>query len=268
MIYLMQSNDKLKIGYSKNCKKRLKSLSTGNPDIILLSSKPGDRYDESNLHNLCKDYHVINEWFKNVPEVHKIFNEYDAWHEQSFNKFKSEIFYYSTTGFWKITHPKNVSFTIPYLEKYENLIKESNIIPEDVLEWYNYAVNLMEIYHIICWLSLPSFNLSNKINWKKNYKINPNTIYTIPYKEILSDILDEKYTILKECLTDLSDYQEIVLFLNKEQYKNNSELSLLQNIIIKYKNKSKNIQTIIDRLTETQNIIMKFCCEDECHIAS
>ena len=61
MIYLMQSNDKLKIGYSKNCKKRLKSLSTGNPDIILLSSKPGDRYDESNLHNLCKDYHVINE---------------------------------------------------------------------------------------------------------------------------------------------------------------------------------------------------------------
>lgn len=51
----MQSHNKLKIGYSNNVQKRLRTFLTGNPDITLLSFKSGTKQDEANLHKLCKD---------------------------------------------------------------------------------------------------------------------------------------------------------------------------------------------------------------------
>lgn len=38
LVYLIKSGELYKIGYTKDIKKRLKELSTGNPDLLLLET--------------------------------------------------------------------------------------------------------------------------------------------------------------------------------------------------------------------------------------
>lgn len=57
MLYLLKSENYLKIGYTNNLKERLKSYYTANPDIQLLHTIEGDKIDEAYLHNLFNDYH-------------------------------------------------------------------------------------------------------------------------------------------------------------------------------------------------------------------
>lgn len=55
----------IKIGYSIDPKKRLKSLQTASPvKLKLVKAIPGNRDTERNLHRRFKKYRIRGEWFK------------------------------------------------------------------------------------------------------------------------------------------------------------------------------------------------------------
>jgi hypothetical protein len=58
MIYLIQSGNLYKIGYTTNLEHRFDQYKQHNPTAILLDSKEGSRKDESNLHKLCEEYRI------------------------------------------------------------------------------------------------------------------------------------------------------------------------------------------------------------------
>lgn len=58
MIYLIQSGNLYKIGYTTNLEHRFDQYKQHNPTAILLDSKEGSRKDESNLHKLCEEYKI------------------------------------------------------------------------------------------------------------------------------------------------------------------------------------------------------------------
>ena len=76
MIYLIESQDYYKIGYTKNITSRLKSYNTTNPNFTLLLTEEGDTTDESTLHHLCKEYRYKLEWFHKNPKILEIWNTY------------------------------------------------------------------------------------------------------------------------------------------------------------------------------------------------
>lgn len=64
MLYLIESQGFLKIGFSDNIDKRIDSYHTENPNFKVLNTREGDRKDESYLHFLFKDYIDHREWIK------------------------------------------------------------------------------------------------------------------------------------------------------------------------------------------------------------
>lgn len=76
MIYLIQSGDLYKIGYSNNVEHRFNQYKQHNPTAILLDSKEGSYKDEKALHRLCEKYKIDQpEWF-NSDKVIEIFKNY------------------------------------------------------------------------------------------------------------------------------------------------------------------------------------------------
>lgn len=79
-IYLIQdmNNGFLKIGISKNPKKRLKQLQDSNPNylklISVIKNKPFGY--EKDLHNLFDDLRFNKEWFKKSNSIINYFNKY------------------------------------------------------------------------------------------------------------------------------------------------------------------------------------------------
>lgn len=60
MIYLLESGNYYKIGFSDNFEQRLKSYLTHNPDIEVFDLKEGTKQDEDKLHELCKKIQIQN----------------------------------------------------------------------------------------------------------------------------------------------------------------------------------------------------------------
>lgn len=56
MLYLIQSLNYYKIGYTSNLKSRMYAYKTMNPHAVLLGVREGDRYDEAVYHDLYKEY--------------------------------------------------------------------------------------------------------------------------------------------------------------------------------------------------------------------
>ena len=185
----MQSNNKVKIGYSEDCIKRLKTFKTGNPDIVLVDTKPGNRYDEATLHKLCKEWHITNEWFKDNENVRKIWNDYNPI-KKDFDLLKESVKRYSTVDIGKILNPNHTLLTIPGFNEINEKYKNVENIPEEVKEYLEYALNLMDIYATLSWIKYPLFKLPKNTVWKPEYKIWNNTI-KIPYREILIQRLEE-----------------------------------------------------------------------------
>lgn len=77
MIYLIEDRDYLKIGYAEDVNKRIKQYKTHSLYPKLIKTKIGTVEDEKNLHQLCGQYWVSGEWFKNCPEILDIFNKYE-----------------------------------------------------------------------------------------------------------------------------------------------------------------------------------------------
>lgn len=76
MIYLIEDRDYLKIGYAEDVDRRFKQYKTYSLYPKLLAYKIGSMEDETKLHQLCEQWHVSGEWFKNCQEVKDIFDNY------------------------------------------------------------------------------------------------------------------------------------------------------------------------------------------------
>lgn len=155
MLYLIKSNNKLKIGYTKNLDSRLKSYKLHNPDAILLMSKDGSVKDEKNLHNLCRDYQVHNEWYNDCEEVVNTFSEYKIEtipdkverHDDEIEKLQDVI--------------KNLEKYISILEIKNNDLEKSNV---KILDEYN------KVYKHYDDFSFFILDEINKIRRKLGYK--------------------------------------------------------------------------------------------------
>lgn len=76
MLYLIKSNDYLKIGYTDNLKQRIKSYKTTNPSFEVLDTMEGTKNNEIKIHSLLKEYKYQTEWFYNKPEVLQVWNDF------------------------------------------------------------------------------------------------------------------------------------------------------------------------------------------------
>lgn len=76
MLYLIESGDYYKIGYSINIKNRMHSYSTNNPNYTLLDQCIGNETTEKLLHEKLKHLRVKGEWFKKDQEVLYIWGFY------------------------------------------------------------------------------------------------------------------------------------------------------------------------------------------------
>ena len=71
MLYLLKSNNSLKIGTTNNLKNRLLTYKTHNPDVELIDVCEGDFEEELEIHFLLKNYRYKKrkEWFIECKEV-------------------------------------------------------------------------------------------------------------------------------------------------------------------------------------------------------
>ena len=76
MIYLLKSNDKLKIGYTANFTARIKSYKTHNPDIEIVNMKIGEIEDEKTLHKEFQHLFLFGEWFTYSQDIINRFENY------------------------------------------------------------------------------------------------------------------------------------------------------------------------------------------------
>lgn len=67
MLYLIQSLNYYKIGFTTNIKERMKSYKTTNPHAVLLGVAEGTEEDELQYHLKLKEYNHYTEWFE-LPE--------------------------------------------------------------------------------------------------------------------------------------------------------------------------------------------------------
>lgn len=69
MLYLIQSVNYYKIGYTSNIKSRMSSYKSMNPHVVLLGIKEGTQKDESQYHALYQQYQYYTEWFEFPEDV-------------------------------------------------------------------------------------------------------------------------------------------------------------------------------------------------------
>lgn len=70
MIYFIQANEYIKIGYSKDPQTRLKELQTGNPiKLKLLFTIPGSFEHEKSFHEIFHAQRAKGEWFRFVDKL-------------------------------------------------------------------------------------------------------------------------------------------------------------------------------------------------------
>lgn len=76
-IYFFASGDKIKIGYSKNVRRRLSVLSSSSPtDGECIGLLFGGRAFEAAIHDHFAGYHVKGEWFRRTPDLESFARRY------------------------------------------------------------------------------------------------------------------------------------------------------------------------------------------------
>jgi len=64
MIYFIQADNYVKVGYTSNLKKRFQDYVTENPNKVILIAQCNGAYDiENKIHKQLKDFHHRAEWF-------------------------------------------------------------------------------------------------------------------------------------------------------------------------------------------------------------
>lgn len=69
-VYFILAGDYIKVGFSTNPHKRIKSMQTGSPFVlVMLADIPGSKDDEQEIHRMFPDLHVRGEWFRDDPRI-------------------------------------------------------------------------------------------------------------------------------------------------------------------------------------------------------
>lgn len=76
MLYLLESGEHYKIGYTANLEGRLKQYRTHNPDCELVDTMAGTKKEEHELQNLCIEFFEVSEWFRKDPAILHIWKTY------------------------------------------------------------------------------------------------------------------------------------------------------------------------------------------------
>lgn len=187
MIYLIESNGYLKIGYSDNIMKRLKAYETHSPNHSLLFLKKGQKEEEVYLHNKFKKFRYDKEWFYYNEEIIDYFEE-NAYYigysnsiesiENKFNDFVEKgVFNVSEKVFEIIA--KNIkqlkAVKLLFLlmnnskldNKYGNCFDLSDNSLKKILTEHKFSTNTYRFLK-----ELISINLIHRID-KSRYRLNP-----------------------------------------------------------------------------------------------
>jgi hypothetical protein len=137
MIYLIQSENYLKIGYTDNVGKRLKQYDTYNPNYKLLGIDFGNEEDEKNLHYLCKEYLYKTEWFNYNEKIIEIFANYEQ--DPTHSITDKAILLSINNIFDQMIFDNDIKKLVyPIIQKY-NLFNLDSLIEN---ETYNYLKNI------------------------------------------------------------------------------------------------------------------------------
>ena len=72
----LQAGDAVRVGYTRNVKKRLASLQTGSPErLLLVSVRAGDRALEREVHERWTEHRIRGDWFRFQPVMGEWFAE-------------------------------------------------------------------------------------------------------------------------------------------------------------------------------------------------
>lgn len=76
MVYFLYDGESVKVGHSKNPRKRVKQLQTGSSSKIqLLGTIYGDKALEKEIHRQFNRFRIINEWFRPEDELIQFIND-------------------------------------------------------------------------------------------------------------------------------------------------------------------------------------------------
>lgn len=175
MIYLIQSGNNLKIGFTSNLKSRLNQYKTHNPDIRLLNYKSGTKEDEKKLHVLCEKYKYYTEWFTYCEEVIDIFNNYIS----ESNEGSDEEFNFKELVKINLSDTSEGMFRISQISEYKVMIylyKYSDIRGKVVID-----VHLKDLIHNETKLSIGTIKNCITSLYKKNLILKDPTYKKIYY---------------------------------------------------------------------------------------
>lgn len=69
-IYFIRAGERVKVGFTKDVKRRLSQLQTFFPEPLdLLVAAPGSMLMERELHNVFAEHHITREWFSLTPDL-------------------------------------------------------------------------------------------------------------------------------------------------------------------------------------------------------
>jgi hypothetical protein len=81
-VYFIRSDDRIKIGYSDDVKQRRTTLQTANGRLLTIEYiiENVDIKFESHTHEVCKNYLIRNEWFREGVLEHLLSN---PWYKEN-----------------------------------------------------------------------------------------------------------------------------------------------------------------------------------------
>lgn len=128
MIYLIQSGNYLKIGYTTNIENRMKQYQTCNPDVFLIKIIDGEYPYENYLHKKFNKYLFKNEWFFYNKSIVDYFLNYEvkASYPDIFflkKEFTSQCDFYSKLNEYDIL---SLEDTVVFLYMYMDALKNNN----------------------------------------------------------------------------------------------------------------------------------------------
>lgn len=142
MIYLIESGNFYKIGFTENLKSRMKQYATHNPDYRLIDNFDGDKEDEKELHELCKEFHHSLEWFNKDERVLEIFQEYKNSNMNIYNKKIKDL------KFILEKLKNNCKYLYEISNKHESILYQILDINKEILAELRRINSLQERYDI------------------------------------------------------------------------------------------------------------------------
>lgn len=150
MLYLIKSQQYVKIGFTTDLEKRMSIYTTHNPDFELLDTCIGTLKDEKSLHKQIKDFQFKNEWYYDNPKIYEIWNIFKRTASLK-NNLRLLDFVDKNILFFilKLVNPNNINDKIEIDSQWLKIISyELNISEDSILNSLEKLKKLGIIYNI------------------------------------------------------------------------------------------------------------------------